>query len=192
MSRHRRRRPTTGLTGLTPTVDSQEYTITVASRITDITRRRLIEGLANTAWYGTLNDVEFLDRLYDLDTLPTTDPRSSQFPTAHEDIIQHCVANVDWPNDWIFDDERFGLADSDDALLRFLTEMLHPAVRTDPAKVEQLLHVLNQTRVHDRRLSRGFAVGSGTRRCRWIGRFGPAATEWRDDMPAQFAAAHLR
>ena len=65
----------------------------MASRITDVTRRRLIEGLAATPWYGALNEVEFLARLYDLDALPTTDPRSTQFPTAREDIIQHCIAN---------------------------------------------------------------------------------------------------
>ena len=121
----------------------------MASRITDVTRRRLNEGLATTAWYGVLNEVEFLGRLYDLDTLPTTDSRSTQFPTAREDIIQHCIANLDWPDDWIFDDERFGLADNDDALLRFLAEMLHPVVRTDLAEVEQLHDFLNQTLVHD-------------------------------------------
>jgi AbiJ N-terminal domain 3 len=96
-----------------------------------------------------LNEVEFLGRLYELDTLPTTDSRSAQFPTAREDIIQHCITNLDWPDDWIFNDERFGLADSDDALLRFLAEMLHPTVRTDLAEVEQLHDFLNQTLVHD-------------------------------------------
>jgi hypothetical protein len=108
-----------------------------------------VEGLAATVWYGVLDEVEFFGRLYDLDTLPTTDPRSTQFPTAREDIIQHCIANLDWPDDWIFDDERFGLANSDDVLLQFLAEMLHPAVRTNLAEVEQLHAFLNQTLVHD-------------------------------------------
>ena len=93
-----------------------------------------------------LDEVEFLGRLYDLDTLPSTD---SRYTTARQDIIQHCIANLDWPDDWIFDDERFGLADSDDALLRFLAEMLHPAVRTNLAEVEQLHPFLNQTLGHD-------------------------------------------
>jgi hypothetical protein len=121
----------------------------MASRITDVTRRRVIEGLAATAWYGALNEVEFLDRLYELDTLPTTDPRSAQFPTAREDITQHSIANYDWKGYWIFDDERFGLATSDDALLRFLAEMLHPAVRTNLAEVEQLHSLFNQILTHD-------------------------------------------
>jgi hypothetical protein len=71
----------------------RRHPIAAMSRITDVTRRRLIEGLAATAWYGVLNEVEFLGRLYELDTLPTTDSRSTQFPTAREDIIQHLQRN---------------------------------------------------------------------------------------------------
>jgi very-short-patch-repair endonuclease len=93
-----------------------------------------------------LNEVEFLDRLYDLDALPSTD---SRYTTARQDIGVHCIANYDWPDDWIFDDERFGLPESDDALLRFLAEMLHPAVRTNLAEVEQIHNFLNETLVHD-------------------------------------------
>jgi hypothetical protein len=43
--------------------------------------------------------------------------------TAFQEIVQHRMANDDWPDDWIFEDSRFGLADSDDKLLAFLTEM---------------------------------------------------------------------
>ncbi len=93
-----------------------------------------------------LDEVEFLDRLYDLDALPSTDTR---YDTARWDIGQHRIGNLDWSDDWIFHDKRFGLADSDDALVRFLAEMLHPAVRTDAAEVERLHTFLNQTLVHD-------------------------------------------
>lgn len=121
-------------------------TIAAASRITDVTRRRLVEGLVSTVWSGVLNEVEFLGRLYDLDTLPSND---SRYTTARQDIIQHCIANVDFRDGWIFDDQRFGLADSDGGLLRFLAEMLHPAVRTNLVEVEQLHDFLNRTLVHD-------------------------------------------
>src|SRR6266487_602539 len=100
-----------------------------------------------TDWSGALNDVEFLRRLYDLDVLPSTDRR---FNSASGDIFQHRVLNpFDWDDDWIFTDTRFGLADSDDALLRFLAEMLHPAVRTDLAEVEQLRAFLDSVLIHD-------------------------------------------
>ena len=83
-----------------------------------------------------LDEVDFLGRLYDLDALPSTDTR---FRAARGDIFQHCVANpFDWPDNWIFSDPRFGLADNDDRLVRFLAEMLHPAVRTDLTEVEEL------------------------------------------------------
>ncbi|WP_371786932.1 hypothetical protein [Streptosporangium subroseum] len=116
--------------------------------ITDVTRRRLTDGLAQmqTQWSGTFEDVDFLARLYDVDALPSRDPR---FATAAQDIAQHRWLNDDWPNDWIFDDTRFGLADSDEALLAFLAEMLHPAVRIDLSEVEQLRTFLNGVLIHD-------------------------------------------
>ena len=101
---------------------------------------------AHTFWSGALPETEFLARLYDLNELPSTDSRHT---TAFQDIVQHRVMNEDWDDDWIFRDSRFGLADSDEALLQFLAEMLHPAVRTDPAEVERLHRFLNSVLAHD-------------------------------------------
>lgn len=100
----------------------------------------------HTFWSGALSETDFLARLYDLDELPSTDPR---YTTAFQDIVQHRVMNEDWDDDWIFHDSRFGLADSDEALLQFLAEMLHPAVRTNPVEVEGLHNFLNGVLVHD-------------------------------------------
>ena len=60
-------------------------------RITEVTRRRLIEGLdqRRTVWSGVPDDVEFLGRLYDLAALQSTDLR---FDTARGDILKHRVA----------------------------------------------------------------------------------------------------
>jgi very-short-patch-repair endonuclease len=121
-----------------------------AGRITHVTRRRLIEGFAQmpTHWSGELDEVDFLARLYPLEEMPSADRR---YDTAGRDIFQHRVLNpFDWPDDWIFTDERFGLADNDEALLAFLVEILHPEVRTDLAEVEQLRNFLNGVLVHDR------------------------------------------
>ncbi|CAL9592145.1 hypothetical protein SUDANB105_05245 [Streptomyces sp. enrichment culture] len=118
-----------------------------ARRITDVTRRRLRDGLKGGWWGGTLDEVQFLSRLYDLDNLPSYD---SRFITAAQDVWQHCINNPsDWEDDWIWHDERFGLADSDDALLRFLAEMLHPEVRTDAEEAERLCAFFNKTLAHD-------------------------------------------
>ncbi|MFJ8744686.1 hypothetical protein ACIRL2_35585 [Embleya sp. NPDC127516] len=116
------------------------------NRITDVTRRRLRDGLAGQWWGGTLDETQFLSRLYDLDNLPSRDER---FTTAAQDVWQHCVNNPnDWDEDWIWGDPRFGLAD-DEPLLRFMAEMLHPAVRPDAAEVVRLHAFFNETLSHD-------------------------------------------
>lgn len=43
-----------------------------------------------------VDEVEFLDRLYDLDDLPSTDRRHRP---ARGDITQHRIANLDWDDD---------------------------------------------------------------------------------------------
>lgn len=105
-------------------------------------------------WWGRLDESEFLARLYDLEALPSRDLR---FATAGEDIWQHRENNLDWDNDWIFYDARFELATSDDKLLRFLAETLHPTVRSDRDEVERLRaeynRILRPDRVEIRQVS---------------------------------------
>lgn len=94
-------------------------------------RVNIVDGLRLEAlsWRGELDDVEFLSRLYDLEKLPSRDPR---FKDAAGDIWQHCINNDDWDANWIFADKRFGLMDgSAEAFLRFLCETVHPVVRPD-------------------------------------------------------------
>lgn len=90
-------------------------------------------------WTGDLNEVEFLDRLYPLDDLPSTDDR---FKSAREDVWQHCINNCDWDGFWVVRDDRFGLAD-DGKLLAFLAETVHPAVRLDQGACHQLVDQYN-------------------------------------------------
>jgi hypothetical protein len=93
-------------------------------KITSITRRDILDSLAaeNVSWSGRLEEPEFLSRLFDLSALPSTDNR---FKDAAGDIWQHRVNNPeDWPDDWVFSDSRFSLANGDDeAFLRFLCKM---------------------------------------------------------------------
>ncbi len=112
--------------------------------ITEVTRRHLFDALrsAGASWSGSLDEVTFLRRLYNLDRLTSHDPR---FATAEGDILQHRYNNPeDWDDDWVFGDDRFQLADgAEEVLLRFLAEMIHPAVRTDPGEVQRLLALFN-------------------------------------------------
>lgn len=108
--------------------------------ITKVTRARLFDDLRSVAWWGDLEEIAFLSRLYDLHELPSTDSRRED---AEGDILQHRVANDDWSDDWIFSDERFGLTTSDEHLLRFLCETIHPEVRADAAEVRRLAELIN-------------------------------------------------
>lgn len=112
------------------------------ARITEVTRKRILDAVAlGPAWWaGQLDETSFLERLYDLKSLPSRDDR---FPDAAGDIWQHRIRNTDWDDNWIFTDSRFGLAHgSDQEFLRFLAEMLHPLVRGQK-EVDELLTEFN-------------------------------------------------
>jgi hypothetical protein len=109
-------------------------------RISEITRRDLWEVLAGVQWWGRLDEIAFLRRLYVLDFMGSTDGR---YHDAEGDIFQHRVANNDWADDWVFSDERFQLTNGpDETLLKFLSEMLHPAVRR-PEEGARLASAIN-------------------------------------------------
>jgi hypothetical protein len=106
------------------------------------TRKNIIDWLSaeQVNWSGRLDGVAFLERIFDLNSLPSTDYR---FHTARGDIIQHTISNDDWDADWVYHDSRLGLLHlPDDELLLFLAEMLHPLVR-DQADATALSAELN-------------------------------------------------
>ncbi len=82
-----------------------------------------------------------MSRLADLAKLPSRDHR---FATAERDIWQHRINNEDWDDDWVFHDTRFDLAESDDALLAFVCEMLHPRVRSNNDERRRLAESFNE------------------------------------------------
>lgn len=106
-------------------------------------RRNIIDGLKvdKIAWMGTLEDVEFLQRLWDLEKLPSTDAR---YKDAAGDIWQHRWNNHDWEDDWVFEDKRFDLVDGPaDQFLAFLAEMVHPVVRPDRNQALEMVRAFN-------------------------------------------------
>jgi hypothetical protein len=112
--------------------------------ITPITRRDIADAVAaeSVNWSGRLGESAFLSRIYELERLPSTDRRH---PNAAGDISQHREMNLDWEDDWIFYDERFGLMSCpDEQFLRFLRETLHPAVQPNAAEIERICGVYNE------------------------------------------------
>lgn len=114
-----------------------------SNSISEVTRRNIFDylSLSNFNWSGRLNEVEFLERIFDLNNLHSTDFR---FSTAYNDIWQHRVRNNDWRDDWVFYDERFDLVSCDDStFLEFLCLMFHPVVRLNKSDAETVLNEMN-------------------------------------------------
>ena len=106
-------------------------------------RRNIIDGLKieNVTWFGSLDEIEFLQRIFDLEALPSGD---SRFPDAEGDIQQHRYNNSDWDDDWVYSDERFNLLHGPkDTFLHFLCEMVHPVVRSDQEETFKLVQCFN-------------------------------------------------
>ena len=117
--------------------------------ISEATRRDIFDTLAvqNISWWGRLEETQFLSRLFDLKTLPSTNGR---FSDAEGDIWQHRTRNYDWDDDWVFYDSRFELLSGpDEVFLRFLCEMVHPVVRPDEEEVAPLVTLFNDSLAAD-------------------------------------------
>ncbi len=127
-------------------------------KITTITRKDLFDAIMveKINWAGSMEEPEFLSRLYDLSAMQSTDDR---FPDAGGDVWQHRINNYDWEDHWIFHDSRFQLMNGDDEiLLRFLAETVHPVVRPDVTESRKLVQLYNQYLKND-----GFEIAEKTR-----------------------------
>lgn len=131
------------------------------NRITEITKRDILELFENGMdivylwethritynYYGCIEEIEFLNRLYDLKNMPSLDMR---FPDAESEIWQHTINNNDYKHCWVFKDERFLLTNgSDEAYLRFICEIFHPAVRDEKGYWKEFLDEVNRLLQND-------------------------------------------
>jgi len=118
--------------------------------ISEVARRNIFDLLRveEVRWYGRLNEVDFLSRMFNLNEMRSFDHR---FSDAAGDIHQHTIMNPgDWEPDWIYSDPRFDLLHcKDEMFLRFLCEIIHPVVRPDQEEVAKLLKVFNGNLVTD-------------------------------------------
>jgi AbiJ N-terminal domain 3 len=115
-----------------------------ARRITQLTRREIFDYIRTEGgpWWGRLDEVDFLARVYDLEALSATDYR---FNSASGDIWQHRVNNDDWDDNWVFSDSRFELSSGpDEVILEFLAQMVHPVVQADTDRTREIVERLNE------------------------------------------------
>ena len=120
-----------------PNFKSPDGTISPKTRAAVLDELRAKE----TIWYGDANEVHFLNGIFDLASMPSFD---SRFETAEGDIWQHRINNDDWSLDWLFGDSRFSLYNLDqETFLKFITEVLNPAIRKDASEQTHLAAAFN-------------------------------------------------
>ena len=93
-------------------------------------------------FYGRLDEIGFFSRLYNLEALPSFD---SRYRDALGDISCH-LRWGDYEDCWFFQDRRFNLMqdDGDEPILKFICEMLHPAVRNEKSPWKTYLEKFNE------------------------------------------------
>lgn len=98
-------------------------------------------------YFGRLEEIEFLKRIYNLKNMPSFD---SRFSDAESDIYQHTVNNDDYSFCWVFEDTRFQLNNgSDEIYLKFICEIFHPTVRSEKGYWKEFLFEINRLLQND-------------------------------------------
>jgi hypothetical protein len=94
---------------------------------------------------GKYDLVDFLNRIWDLDTMPSTD---SRFKTASGDVWQHMINNSDWDDVYLFEKYLELLTATDEVVIKFLEQVVHPLVRQQDEQTEYI-ECINKHLVHD-------------------------------------------
>ena len=114
-------------------------------RITELTRRNIIEALLRKNIYGKLELFDFLERTWNLSEMPSTD---SRFENAAGDIWQHMVNNEDWDEEYLFFTCLDIIQLPDQRFLDFLEQVIHPIVRDSETQADYA-ELINSYLVHD-------------------------------------------
>ncbi|CAM3854146.1 hypothetical protein ACFW4G_28270 [Paenibacillus lactis] len=104
--------------------------------ISEITRRNIMDELhARNNIPGKYELVDFLNRVWDLDSMPSTD---SRFKTASGDIWQHMINNSDWDEVYLYEKYLELMIAPDDVFIKFLEQVVHPLVRQQDEQDEYI------------------------------------------------------
>ena len=136
--------------------------------ITEVTRRDIIDYLITNgiSFSGRLGELEFLGRIWDLHSMPSTD---SRFDDGYSDIWQHRINNPDWDDHYFLGTYLELFKCADEIFLKFLETCLHPLVRPNNKEASELVSVFNELLARDGYVLReessisGRAVYKGTR-----------------------------
>jgi hypothetical protein len=117
------------------------------NRISEVTRRNILDALLlrPDAFYGRLDEVTFLGRVWDLGAMPSTDYRES---SLEADLRRH----IGW-GDYNDSEVLYGKVNigrcPDEQFGRFLAECIHPLVRNDERVAAELLALFNEHLAED-------------------------------------------
>ncbi len=112
------------------------------NKISEVTRRDIVDGLllSNEPFYGRLDLVSFLKRVWPLKSMPSTDYR---FHDAEGDIWQHMVRNSDWSDSELLY-SRLGITDiPDEQFAQFVETCIHPLASPELEKTTSLVAQFN-------------------------------------------------
>ncbi len=117
------------------------------NKITSVTRKRILDAIAGYEWHGELSEPEFLNRIFDLHALESTDLR---YKDMYGDIIQHRVNNNDYDNTWFITDSRLNLLNiADDMFVKFILLTIDPLIVSSPANRDTFVHIYNDFLIND-------------------------------------------
>ncbi len=116
--------------------------------ITEVTRRDILDYLilSEPPFHGRLGIVAFLNRIWDLSSMTSTDPR---FSSAQGDINMHMITFHDWDFAYLLYEYLNMLGVSDEKFLTFLENCLHPVVTFDDKRISEMLEVFNTALASD-------------------------------------------
>jgi hypothetical protein len=110
--------------------------------ISEITRRDIIDFLLlrEIPFFGRLDLVTFLKRIWNLKSMDSTD---SRYSNAEGDIWQHMINNDDWNFEYLLCTYLELLTCEEKIFLSFLQQTLHPLVITDKRIIAESVKVYN-------------------------------------------------
>jgi len=115
--------------------------------ISEVTRRNIIDYLLlreeslREPFHGRLGVISFLERIWDLSSIPSIDRR---FKNARDDIFQHMIRNYDWDNSFLLCTYLKLFHCEDEIFIKFLETCLHPLVLNDEEQVLEILSKFNE------------------------------------------------
>src|SRR6266545_2708231 len=115
---------------------------TAVNRISEVTRRDIIDCLLlrNEPFSGRLEVMEFLKRVWNFSSRPSSDVR---FGSAEGDIWQHFVNWNDWTEEQLLFDHLDIVTCPDETFGKFLEMCVHPLARPNADETSALAESFN-------------------------------------------------